>query len=96
MRNQGKKHIDIWSDGRLYPVDPITKSSPPFFGERDILKLENNILKQEKDSLLKTVEQSKERISILEKNLEALRRKQTMLGSRLRSKKLRNIETLKR
>ena len=99
LRDQGKKHLDIWSDGRLYPIDPITKSSPPFSNstallkymgdgvngllgytynissERDILKLENQILKQEKDSLLKSVEQGKERISFLEKNLKALRRK---------------------
>ena len=30
LRQQGKKHIDIWSDGSLYLVDPITKSTPPF------------------------------------------------------------------
>ena len=30
LRHQGKKHIDILSDGRLYLVDPVTKSTPPF------------------------------------------------------------------
>ena len=30
LRNQGKKHIDVWSDGRLYPIDPIKKCTPLF------------------------------------------------------------------
>ena len=30
LRYQGKKHIDIWSDGRLYPIDPIKNTTPPF------------------------------------------------------------------
>ena len=30
LRYQGKKHTDIWSDGKLYPIDPITKSVPLF------------------------------------------------------------------
>ena len=120
LRYQGKKHIDIWSDGRLYPVDPVSRTTPPFSNctsllrylgdgangllgytynlasDRDILRLENQILKQENMSLLQTLEQNKERISTLEKTLTSLRRKQTSLGPRQRSKKLRNIETLKR
>ena len=69
LRYQGKRHIDIWINGKLYPVDPITKSISPFSNfssllkyvgegskgllgykfnlasERDIKKLENNLLK---------------------------------------------------
>ena len=120
LRYQGKKHIDIWSDGRLYPADPITKSVPPFSNcssllryigdgtngflgyaynlasDRDVLKLENHLLKQERDSMSLTIEQQKQKISMLEKTIKDIRRKQTFLGPRLRSKKLRNIESLKR
>lgn len=76
LRYEGKKHLDIWSDGKLYMVDPLTKSTPPFSnstsllkylgdgvngllgytyrlaGERDILSLNNHLLKQEKDSMV--------------------------------------------
>ena len=38
LRCQGKKHIDIWSDGRLYPNDPITNSTPPFTNCTSLLK----------------------------------------------------------
>lgn len=36
FRMQGKKNIDLWIDGRLYPKDPITNSTPPF---KDITSL---------------------------------------------------------
>ena len=75
MRLEGKKHLDLWIDGKLYPIDPIKRSTPPFYNfsslmrfigdgyggllgymhnlgaERDILRLENHMLKQEKDSI---------------------------------------------
>ena len=38
LRFQGKKHIDIWCDGRLYPVDPISKSVPPFSNCSSLLR----------------------------------------------------------
>ena len=38
FRMQGKKNIDLWIDGRLYPKDPITNSTPPF---KDITSLLN-------------------------------------------------------
>lgn len=120
LRQHGKKHIDIWTDGKLYPVDPITKCVPPFSscssllryigdgangllgytynlaGDRDLMKLENHLLKQERDSMLLTIEQQKERISTLEKTIRDLRTRHTLLGPRLRAKRLRNIESLKR
>ena len=30
FRLQGFKHIDLWVDGRPYPMDPTWKSTPPF------------------------------------------------------------------
>ena len=39
LRYQGKKHNDIWSDGRLYPVDPITNITPPFSKLHFIIKV---------------------------------------------------------
>ena len=42
------------------------------------------------------LEENKEKIPSLEEIVKSLRIKQTLLGPRLRSKKLRNIETLKR
>ena len=27
LRYEGKKHLDIWSDGKLYPVDPLIWSA---------------------------------------------------------------------
>ena len=38
MRQDQKKHIDLWTDGRLYPVDPMTKSTPPFSGCSSLIK----------------------------------------------------------
>ena len=63
--------------------------------ERDILRLENHLLRQEKDTALQILHQTNEKISTLEKTIQDLRRKQTSLGPRLRSRKPRNIETLK-
>ena len=120
LRYQGKKHIDIWSDGRLYPIDPNTKTTPPFSnctsllkfmgdgsrgllgythnlaGERDVLKLENHLLRQENEAVLQTLEDNKKKINSLEDTIKTLRTKQTSLGPRVRLKRLRNIETLKR
>ena len=121
LRYEGKKHLDIWSDGKLYPpVDPLTKSTPPFSnstsllkylgdgvngllgytyhlaGERDILSLNNHLLKQEKDSMVQALEENKEKILQLEKVIKEFRKKETSLGPRYRLKRLRNIETLKR
>ena len=45
--------------------------------------------------MLHILEQNKKKISILENKIKYLRRKKTYLGPRIRSKKLRNIETLK-
>lgn len=38
FRMQGKKNIDLWIDGRLYPKDPFRNSTPPF---KDITSLLN-------------------------------------------------------
>lgn len=29
-RRQGEHHLDLWTDGRLYPKDPTTNATPPF------------------------------------------------------------------
>lgn len=120
LRHQGKKHIDLWLDGNLYPIDPITKSVPPFSnstsllrfvgdgangllgytyniaGDKDLVMLENHLLKQEKSSMALAMEQQREKINALQKTIKELRRKETLLGPRLRAKKLKNIESLKR
>ena len=120
LRYQRKKHIDIWSDSKLYPTDPITKSVPPFSNcssllryigdgangllgyvynlasDIDIMKLSNHLLKHEWDIVALIVEHQKENISTLEKTIKDLRRKQTLLAPRLRQRKLKNVESLKR
>ena len=30
LRAQGKRHIDLWVDGNLYPLDLATQKNPPF------------------------------------------------------------------
>ena len=99
LRYHGKKHFDIWSDGRLYPVDPITNSTPPFSNcssllkylgdgsngllgytynlasERDIIRLENHLLRREKESMLQILEENKEKISSLEETIKSLKTK---------------------
>ncbi|MCO5567205.1 hypothetical protein L7F22_020893 [Adiantum nelumboides] len=30
LRMQGCKAIDLWTDGRLYPIDPLSSTHPPF------------------------------------------------------------------
>ena len=30
LRVQGKRHIDLWVDGKFYPLDPTTQKNPPF------------------------------------------------------------------
>lgn len=38
LRMQGRKNLDLWVDGRLYPKNPFTNSTPPF---KDITSLLN-------------------------------------------------------
>ena len=48
--------------------------------DRKILKFENQLLKQEKNSLSQHLEECNEKIVSLEKILNTARRKQTMIG----------------
>ena len=38
LRNEGKKHIDLWIEGSLYPVDPETRRYPPFHTPHDLIR----------------------------------------------------------
>ena len=38
MRLSGLKHIDLWCDGSLYPIDPQTISHPPFSNPTSLLR----------------------------------------------------------
>lgn len=38
LRLQGKKNLDLWIDGRLYPVNPNSQSTPPFSNFSSLLK----------------------------------------------------------
>ena len=42
MRLSGHKHIDIWCDGRLYPIDPKTQSHPPLLNPTNVLRFIGN------------------------------------------------------
>ena len=119
MRLEERKHLDLWTDGRLYPIDPIKKSTPPFYNcsslmrfigdgyggllgytyhlvaDRDLLRLENQMLKQGNQMLNQQLEDNKEKIKNLQKQLNVARRKQTKLGMRERERRLKNIENLK-
>lgn len=37
-RLSGKKHIDIWTDGKIYPIDPTTISPPNFTNVSSLLR----------------------------------------------------------
>ena len=37
-RREAKKHIDIWSDGSIYPIDPTTMSTPNFNNASSLLR----------------------------------------------------------
>lgn len=38
MRLSRLKHIDLWCDGSLYPIDPQTVSHPPFSNPTNLLR----------------------------------------------------------
>jgi len=37
-RELQEKHLDLWVDGSLYPIDPITEKHPPFSFVKDVLE----------------------------------------------------------
>ena len=38
LRMLGHKHIDLWCDGAIYPINPIIASSPPFSNPSTLLR----------------------------------------------------------
>ena len=36
-RNNGDCHLDLWTDGSIYPKDPFTNTPPPFFNITNLL-----------------------------------------------------------
>lgn len=36
-RNNGERHLDLWTDGSMYPKDPITNAPPPFSNITNLL-----------------------------------------------------------
>ena len=38
MRVQDKKHLDIWCDGRIYPKNPLTNTTPCFTTPSSLLR----------------------------------------------------------
>ena len=38
LRMQGKKHIDLWVDGSIYPRDPLTRRYPTFASIHDLIR----------------------------------------------------------
>ena len=48
LRNEGKKNMDLWLDGSIYPPDPTSSQSPSFFGLTSFFKFvcegENGLL----------------------------------------------------
>ena len=38
VRQSGGKHIDVWADGKIYPVDPTTMCTPNFSNATTLLK----------------------------------------------------------
>lgn len=38
LRMEGKKHIDLWVDGSIYPRDPLTGRYPSFVSVHDIIR----------------------------------------------------------
>lgn len=38
LRMEGKKHIDLWIDGSIYPIDPLTGRYPAFASVHDLVR----------------------------------------------------------
>lgn len=38
LRTEGRKHIDLWVDGSLYPIDPLTNKYPSFYTVHDLIR----------------------------------------------------------
>lgn len=38
MRMEGKKHIDLWVDGSIYPRDPLNGRYPAFTSVHDLIR----------------------------------------------------------
>ena len=36
-RNNGDRHLDLWTDGSMYPKDPFTNTPPPFSNITNLL-----------------------------------------------------------
>lgn len=126
MRSLGLKHIDLWCDCSLYPIEPFKWSHPPFSNPTTLLKFVGDghsgllgycnalrgeaatyscqirLLMEEISSLRNevqlqqaTVQQHVTEISLLKKQVNGYRQKETTLGVRARKRKLRNVEELK-
>ncbi len=38
MRKDGRKHLDLWTDGTIYPCDPLTRATPPFNNSSSLMR----------------------------------------------------------
>ena len=69
-RIQGEHHLDLWTDGKLYPKNPATNAPPPFSNVTSLLHFTGD----GKQGLLGYIQHIEARASSLEKLVEVLSR----------------------
>ena len=67
-RLQGEHHLDLWTDGRLYPKNPQTNAPPPFCNVTSLLHFTGD----GKQGLLGYIQNIESKASSLEKVIEVL------------------------
>ncbi len=69
-RIQGEHHLDLWTDGRLYPNNPVTNAPPPFSNVTSLLHFTGD----GKQGLLGYIQNIESKASSLEKVIEVMSR----------------------
>ncbi|MCO5609351.1 hypothetical protein L7F22_063577 [Adiantum nelumboides] len=101
MREDQKKHIDLWTDGRLYPVDPIMKNTPPFSNYSSLVKFVGDgqrvlwgytqfFFAAERDILKLEDHLSKQMINTLKQQLEECKERKEKLQTHLKQARRKN------
>ena len=52
LRMQGAKAIDLWTDGNLYPEDPISGAPPPFRNITALMKFVGDAVRDQVSYIL--------------------------------------------
>ncbi|MCO5564791.1 hypothetical protein L7F22_018459, partial [Adiantum nelumboides] len=98
-RTNKEHHLDLWTDGSIYPKDHTTNAPPPFANITNLLHFtgdgKDGLLGYTKHLEMRGLNAERETIQGLEKKITSLQEKDTMLGSRKRKRDLCNVENMK-